>query len=57
MKKLVKKLARTETSSICGEKFANMFANCLSCKSRFSASAYDCGASETVADVTACGDA
>ena len=34
-KKLVKKLARVETSSICRQQFANMFANCLSCEGRF----------------------
>ena len=31
-KKLVKKLARIETSSICRQQFANMLANCLSCE-------------------------
>ena len=34
-KKLVKKLARIEASSICRQQFANMFANCLSCEGRF----------------------
>ena len=33
-KKLVKKLARIETSSICRHQFPNMFANCLSCEGR-----------------------
>ena len=31
---MVKKLARIETSSICRQQFANMFANCLSCENR-----------------------
>ena len=35
-KKLVRKLARIETSSICRQQFANMFANCLPCEGHFS---------------------
>ena len=34
-KKLVKKLARIETSSICRQQFANVFANFLSSQGRF----------------------
>ena len=34
-KKLVKKLAKIETSSICRQQFLNMFINCLSCEGRF----------------------
>ena len=35
-KKLVQKLATIETSAICRQQFANMFANCLLCEGCFS---------------------